>query len=224
MCIVVSSIGCGTIIKRYRNARRRRGSRRRRITTRAENRCMLQCARRQRTLTAGQQASQLSVAAGRPISRQTVQRRLHKRGQFARRPVVCAPLSPECGCIGPVNIAVGYQCSGFKVSLRMSPYLTSRTSLEGYEIVGKKFITFCQVWWMATLTPFIEMVADQDQVAECRIRDRRFVVSIPDSKKDPPCEQARCTLNLTMVNRPLASVDRRFAVQASSKSSDHDSE
>ncbi|GBO35113.1 hypothetical protein AVEN_18788-1 [Araneus ventricosus] len=80
--------------QRVQNASRRRVSGRRRITTTADNRYLLQCARRRRTLTARQLVSQLSVAAGRPISRQTVSRRLHEGGLFARRPVVCVPLSP----------------------------------------------------------------------------------------------------------------------------------
>ncbi|GBM46313.1 hypothetical protein AVEN_88007-1 [Araneus ventricosus] len=81
--------------KRDQNASRRRGSGRRRITTTAEDRYLLQCARRRRTLTARQLASQLSAAEGRPISRQTVSHRLHERGLLARRPVVCVPLSPS---------------------------------------------------------------------------------------------------------------------------------
>ncbi|GBM86301.1 hypothetical protein AVEN_207992-1 [Araneus ventricosus] len=76
------------------NARRRRESGRWRITTTADDRYLLQCARRRRTLTARQLASQLSAAVGRPISRQTVSRRLHEGELFARRPVVCMPLSP----------------------------------------------------------------------------------------------------------------------------------
>ncbi|GBL85530.1 hypothetical protein AVEN_34687-1 [Araneus ventricosus] len=64
--------------QRDENASRRRGSGRRRITTTADDRYLLQCARRRRTLTARQLASQLSGAAGRPISLQTVSRRLHK--------------------------------------------------------------------------------------------------------------------------------------------------
>ncbi|GBM09177.1 hypothetical protein AVEN_218585-1, partial [Araneus ventricosus] len=79
---------------RDQNASRRRGSERRRITTTADDRYLLQCARRRRTLTARQLSSQLAAAAGRPISRQTVPRRLHEGGLFALRPVVCAPLSP----------------------------------------------------------------------------------------------------------------------------------
>ncbi|GBM50301.1 hypothetical protein AVEN_219070-1 [Araneus ventricosus] len=53
----------------------RRGSGRRRITITADDRYLLQCARRRRTLTARQLASQLSAALGRPISRQTVSRK-----------------------------------------------------------------------------------------------------------------------------------------------------
>ncbi|GBL74807.1 Transposable element Tcb1 transposase [Araneus ventricosus] len=79
---------------RDQNASRRRGSGRRRITTTADDRYLLQCARRRRTLTARQLASQFSAAAGRHISRQTVSSRLHEGGLFARRPVVCVPLSP----------------------------------------------------------------------------------------------------------------------------------
>ncbi|GBL74188.1 hypothetical protein AVEN_231067-2-1, partial [Araneus ventricosus] len=80
--------------QRDQNASRRRGSGRRRITTTPDNRYLLQCARRRGTLTARQLASQLSAAAGRPISHQTVSRKLHEGGLFARRPVVCVPLSP----------------------------------------------------------------------------------------------------------------------------------
>ncbi|GBN10373.1 hypothetical protein AVEN_25567-1 [Araneus ventricosus] len=81
--------------QRDQNASRRLGSGRRRITTTADDRYLLQCARRLRTLTARQMASQLYAAAGRSISRQIVSRRLHEGGLFARRPVVCVPLSTE---------------------------------------------------------------------------------------------------------------------------------
>ncbi|GBM40020.1 hypothetical protein AVEN_250494-1 [Araneus ventricosus] len=79
---------------RDQNASRRRGSGCRRIATTADDRYLLQSSRRRRTLTARQLESQLSAAAGRPISRQTVSRRLHEGGLFARRHVVCVPLSP----------------------------------------------------------------------------------------------------------------------------------
>ncbi|GBM82823.1 hypothetical protein AVEN_197103-1 [Araneus ventricosus] len=81
--------------QRDQSATRRRGSGRRRIATTADDFYLLQCARRRRTLTARQLAFQLSAAAGRPISRQTVSRRLHAGGLFSRRPVVCVPLFPE---------------------------------------------------------------------------------------------------------------------------------
>ncbi|GBM02387.1 hypothetical protein AVEN_138487-1 [Araneus ventricosus] len=76
------------------NASRRSRSGRQRITTTADDHYLLQCARRRGTLTARQLASQLSAAAGRPISCQIVSRRLHEGGLFSRRPVVCVPLSP----------------------------------------------------------------------------------------------------------------------------------
>ncbi|GBN66187.1 Transposable element Tcb1 transposase [Araneus ventricosus] len=80
--------------QRDRSASRRHGSVRQRITTTADDCYLLQCASRRRTLTVRQLASQLSAAAGRPISRQTVSRRLHEGGLFARRHVVRVPLSP----------------------------------------------------------------------------------------------------------------------------------
>ncbi|GBM94868.1 hypothetical protein AVEN_210629-1 [Araneus ventricosus] len=77
------------------NASRRRGSGRQRITTTADDRYLLQRARRRRTLTARQLASQLSAAAVKqPKSCQTVSLRLHEGGLFAEQPVVCLPLSP----------------------------------------------------------------------------------------------------------------------------------
>ncbi|GBL74181.1 hypothetical protein AVEN_231062-1 [Araneus ventricosus] len=79
--------------QRDQNASRRRGSGRMIIITTADHRYQLQCVRRRRTLTARQLASQLSAAAGMPISRQTVSRRLHEGELFALRPVVCVPLS-----------------------------------------------------------------------------------------------------------------------------------
>ncbi|GBN23586.1 hypothetical protein AVEN_50870-1 [Araneus ventricosus] len=115
--------------QRDQNARRRHGSGRRRIATTADDRYLLQCARRRRTLTA------LSAAAGRPISRQTVSRRLREGGLFARRPVVCVPLSPA-----HVRERLHWareHCSWTPeqwatYSLRMSLDLTSRKIPKGY--------------------------------------------------------------------------------------------
>ncbi|GBN92518.1 hypothetical protein AVEN_64214-1 [Araneus ventricosus] len=58
--------------QRDQNARRRRGSGCRRTTTKAGDRYLLQCVRHRRTPTARHLASQLSAAARRPVSRQTV--------------------------------------------------------------------------------------------------------------------------------------------------------
>ncbi|GFV95624.1 transposable element Tc3 transposase [Trichonephila clavipes] len=44
--------------------------------------------------TAGEIARHTTQATGRPISRFTVARRLHGGGLFARRPVLCVPLTP----------------------------------------------------------------------------------------------------------------------------------
>ncbi|GBN97165.1 hypothetical protein AVEN_132295-1 [Araneus ventricosus] len=106
------------------NDSRRRGSGRRRITTTADDRYLLQSARHRRTLTARQLASQLFAAAGRPISRQTVSCRRHAGGLFAPRPVVCVPLSLA-------HVRVGHQSSGATYVLRMSLDLISRTIPEG---------------------------------------------------------------------------------------------
>ncbi|GBM64811.1 hypothetical protein AVEN_105716-1 [Araneus ventricosus] len=95
---------------------------------------LLQRARRRRTLTARQLASKLSAAAGRPISGQTVSRRLYEGGLFAQRPVVYVPLSPahvSAQLHWPVNIAVGHQSIWATYSLRMSLDLTPITIPEG---------------------------------------------------------------------------------------------
>ncbi|GBL89148.1 hypothetical protein AVEN_255270-1 [Araneus ventricosus] len=95
MCIVVTSIGCGTITKGIKTPVEDVGlAGRRRITTTADDRYVLQCAKRRRTLTARQLASQISAVAGRPTTGQTVSRRLHEGELFAQQPVVCLPLSP----------------------------------------------------------------------------------------------------------------------------------
>ncbi|GBM13128.1 hypothetical protein AVEN_64343-1 [Araneus ventricosus] len=120
--------------QRDQNASRRRGSRRRRITTTADDRYLSECARRRRTLTERQLASQLSTAVGRPIFRQTLSRRLHEGGLLTRRPVVCVPLSPahvKARLHWAINISVRLQSSRAMHSLRKSLDLTYRTIPEG---------------------------------------------------------------------------------------------
>ncbi|GFW34426.1 transposable element Tcb2 transposase [Trichonephila clavipes] len=52
-------------------------------------------ARRNRTENATQLQRQLLLATGRRVSSQTVRNRLHEGGLYARRPIVCIPLTPR---------------------------------------------------------------------------------------------------------------------------------
>ncbi|GFT68839.1 transposable element Tcb2 transposase [Trichonephila clavipes] len=63
-------------------------------TTPADDRYIVLQARRNRRQTAGEIARHTTQATGRPISRFTVDRRLHGGGMFARRPVPCVTLTP----------------------------------------------------------------------------------------------------------------------------------
>ncbi|GFX33154.1 transposable element Tc1 transposase [Trichonephila clavipes] len=63
-------------------------------TTPADDRYIVLQARRNRRQTAGEIARHTTQATGRPISRFTVNRRLHGGGLLARRPVRCVPLTP----------------------------------------------------------------------------------------------------------------------------------
>lgn len=72
---------------------RRHGGGRVPCTTSAEDRYIVLSAKRNRRSTATQLANQFHAATGNPISRKTVARRLNVGGLYARRPVVCIPLS-----------------------------------------------------------------------------------------------------------------------------------
>ncbi|GFX58111.1 HTH_Tnp_Tc3_2 domain-containing protein [Trichonephila clavipes] len=52
-------------------------------------------ARRNRAENATQLQRQLLLATGRRVSSQTVRNRLHEGGLYARRPMVCIPLTPR---------------------------------------------------------------------------------------------------------------------------------
>ncbi|GFU11818.1 hypothetical protein TNCV_4192361 [Trichonephila clavipes] len=52
-------------------------------------------AKRNRRTTAQQVANQFLAASGKQISRKTVARRLRGGGLYARRPVVCVPLTRQ---------------------------------------------------------------------------------------------------------------------------------
>ncbi|GFW28315.1 hypothetical protein TNCV_4639821 [Trichonephila clavipes] len=74
---------------------RRHGGGRVRSTTPAEDRYIVLSAKRKRRTTAQQVANQFFAASGKKISRKTVARRLRGGGLYARRPVVCVPLTRQ---------------------------------------------------------------------------------------------------------------------------------
>ncbi|GFT16752.1 transposable element Tc1 transposase [Trichonephila clavipes] len=74
---------------------RRLGGGRVRSTTPAEDRYIVLSAKRNRRTTAQQVANQFLAASVKQISRKTVARRLRGRGLYARRPVVCVPLTRQ---------------------------------------------------------------------------------------------------------------------------------
>ncbi|GFV83938.1 transposable element Tcb1 transposase [Trichonephila clavipes] len=74
---------------------RRHGGGRVRSTTPAEDRYIVLSAKRNRRTTAQQVANQFLAASGKQISRKTVARRLMGGGLYARRPVVCVPLTRQ---------------------------------------------------------------------------------------------------------------------------------
>ncbi|GFW70132.1 transposable element Tcb1 transposase [Trichonephila clavipes] len=74
---------------------RRHGEGRVRSRTPAEDRCIVPSAKRNRRTTAQQVANQFLAASGKQISQKTVARRLRGGGLYARRPVVCVPLTRQ---------------------------------------------------------------------------------------------------------------------------------
>ncbi|GFS47439.1 transposable element Tcb2 transposase [Trichonephila clavipes] len=74
---------------------RRHGGGRVRSTTPAEDRYIVLSAKRKRRTTAQQVANQFLAVSGKQISRKTVARRLRGGGLYARRPVVCVPLTRQ---------------------------------------------------------------------------------------------------------------------------------
>ncbi|GFW35696.1 transposable element Tc1 transposase [Trichonephila clavipes] len=77
------------------NVRRRPGAGRPRATTSTDDRYIQLTARRNRSENATQLQRQLLLATGRRVSSQTVRNRLHEGGLYARRPMVCIPLTPR---------------------------------------------------------------------------------------------------------------------------------
>ncbi|GFU96974.1 hypothetical protein TNCV_2585251 [Trichonephila clavipes] len=86
-----------------------------RSTTPAEDRYIVLSAKRNRRTTAQQVANQFLAASGKQISRKTVDRRFRGGGLYARRPVVCVPLSRQhrtAGFNGVVSITIGLNRTG----------------------------------------------------------------------------------------------------------------
>ncbi|GFW23211.1 hypothetical protein TNCV_3803111 [Trichonephila clavipes] len=87
-----------------------------RSTTPAEDRYIVLSAKRNRRTTAQQVANQFLAASGKQISQKTVARRLKGGGLYARRPVVCVPLTRQHPvlpvCNGVVSITIGLNRTG----------------------------------------------------------------------------------------------------------------
>ncbi|GFX77962.1 transposable element Tcb2 transposase [Trichonephila clavipes] len=81
--------GCGSHLKLLECLSRVRS------TTPAEDRYIVLSAKRNRRTTAQRVANQFLAASGKQISRKTVARRLRGGGLYARRPVVCVPLTRQ---------------------------------------------------------------------------------------------------------------------------------
>ncbi|UYV83102.1 hypothetical protein LAZ67_22002217 [Cordylochernes scorpioides] len=73
--------------------KRKEGSGRKRKTATSEDRYLVVTVKRHREMTAIQLSNELSSATGTRISRQTVYRRLHEGALYARRPMICIPLT-----------------------------------------------------------------------------------------------------------------------------------
>ncbi|GFT16956.1 hypothetical protein TNCV_2860891 [Trichonephila clavipes] len=87
--------GCGSHLKLLECVVDGTGGGRVRSTTPAEDRYIVLSAKRNRCTTAQQVANQFLAASGKQISRKTVARRLRGGGLYARRPVVCVPLTRQ---------------------------------------------------------------------------------------------------------------------------------
>ncbi|GFX05522.1 transposable element Tcb1 transposase [Trichonephila clavipes] len=87
--------GCGSHLKLLECVVDGTGGGRVRSTTPAEDRYIVLSAKRNRRTTAQQVANQFLAASGKQISRKTVARRLRGGGLYARRPVVCVPLTRQ---------------------------------------------------------------------------------------------------------------------------------
>lgn len=79
--------------QRTQNASRSYSGGRPRVTSVRDDRYIRLTSRRNRSATATQVRAAAIAATGRPMSTSTVRRRLHEGGLYARRPVLCIPLT-----------------------------------------------------------------------------------------------------------------------------------
>ncbi|GFW77115.1 transposable element Tcb2 transposase [Trichonephila clavipes] len=115
--------GCG-IDSKTGNVRRRPGAGQPRATTSTDDRYIQLTTRRNRTENATQLQRQLLLATGRRVSSQTVRNRLREGGLYARRPMVCIPLTPRHHATrrnGLLNIEIRSNMIGAKCCLQTSP-------------------------------------------------------------------------------------------------------
>ncbi|UYV64060.1 hypothetical protein LAZ67_2006425 [Cordylochernes scorpioides] len=76
------------------NVARTPGQGRPRVTTLNQDRYLSLLVRRNRRMIASQLRSDLNAATGVFVSTDTIRRRLHKKGLYSRRPIICVPLTP----------------------------------------------------------------------------------------------------------------------------------
>lgn len=74
---------------------RKAGQGRKRCTKPEDDRYLVLTAKRHRGMTATQVSNELFAASETRVSRQTVYRRLNEGGLYARRPMICIPLTPS---------------------------------------------------------------------------------------------------------------------------------
>ncbi|UYV63884.1 hypothetical protein LAZ67_2005884 [Cordylochernes scorpioides] len=104
------------------NVARTPGQGRPRVTTLNQDRYLSLLMRRNRRMTASQLRSDLNAATGVLVSTDTISRRLHKKGLYARRPIICGSLQK------PRFYGLGWNLLGRSHS---TPYFSARNPLTG---------------------------------------------------------------------------------------------
>ena len=68
------------------------------VPQQTQDRYLATIAKRNRHLTSAQIAREFAAATGTRLSRHTVSDRLHKRGLYTRKPMICVPLTRAAKC------------------------------------------------------------------------------------------------------------------------------